>query len=124
MIVVPPWLLACALSLAWTWATGSGDTASTARTLFLTRSAFAPALVLLAAVPLVLELHRRGRLRADQWPVAGGFFAALAFLAVLLLGATWGDGYSMALMTAWSLLSGYVLFVFAFGSRAWYRAFR
>jgi hypothetical protein len=54
MVVVPPWLLACALSLAWTWATGAGGTASTARALF----------------------------------------------------------------------SGYVLFVFAFGSRAWYRAFR
>ncbi|MEV5508228.1 hypothetical protein [Streptomyces orinoci] len=123
-VAVLPWLLACLLTLGWAWLGGGRDVVTqNARTLFLSRQALVPLLQLLGSAGLIAVFGRRYRLRAAQWPLAGGLFASLAFLLVAVVSSTWGDGFAFGLMALWSLLSGYVALVFVFGAYAWRRMF-
>jgi hypothetical protein len=123
-VALPPWLLAAVLTLGVDLLANGSDTAKrNLTTFFLTPQALVPLLLLAGSVGVIAAFRRWGRLRADQWPGAGLAFALLALFLNIAVGAAWG-GSGAALLWIWSFFSGYVVFVFVFGGRAWWKTFR
>ncbi|MGV9901959.1 hypothetical protein ACWDU8_05560 [Streptomyces sp. NPDC003388] len=117
---IAPWLACTAISMAGS-ALLFGDADGIASLLLVSPLLLTPALVAAVVVAVVSVFRRKGILTRDRWPL-GAFIiclaALLASIAVPVIFSTAGGGAAMA---AWSVYTGYPIFVFAFTAITWRR---
>jgi hypothetical protein len=117
---LPPWALACLLTVVVFALFGGTDAARQMfRDFFLTPNVLIPLVVFVACLAVIVIFERGRFLSASQHWVVGGFLTLAATTAVAVLGLAWGGAYMFHWLLAWSIYSGYWAFVWLAGAYAW-----
>jgi hypothetical protein len=123
--VVPPWIASVILTMgAGGLLSGTQAAEDMASTLFVMPQLAVPLLLGALALATAEIFRRTGRLRADQWPLAGLVMCVAALTACFAVAIAGGDGYGGGFLWVWCLYSGYPIFVFACTAYGWSKTFR
>ncbi|WP_372408708.1 hypothetical protein [Streptomyces luteireticuli] len=115
---IAPWLV-CTLIFMGESVVLFGDADGTASTLLAGPLLLVPVLIAALVSVTVVVFRRLGRLRRDQWPLAGLVICLAAWVTHFAVSAALSVGGGGAGMVAWALFTGYPIVVFWFTTYAW-----
>ncbi|NJP67585.1 hypothetical protein [Streptomyces spiramenti] len=118
---VPPWLLAALVALAWLRPGGPEGVLMLQHDLLGRPFLALPLVVAATAGVVIAALWRLRGIRWDDWWLAAGLTAGLAFLACVAGGGLADGEYGAVLGAWWASLSGHTVFVFLLTALVWSR---